>query len=114
MDVSFVFLTVSGDPSPPATPHELKNALLNVVFLETVFMVSGSVMAFGKLPYLHCMLGLLASEKSAAASQIMKTGFPVTEPVIIPQLLFIIPLIFLRGVPDMLLMVPELLMVATF
>jgi len=44
----------------------------------------------------------------------MKTGFPVTEPVIIPQLLFIVPLVLLRAVPDMLLMVPELLMVASF
>jgi len=67
-------------------------------------------MAFGKLPYLHCMLGLLASEKSAAASQIMKTGFPVTEPVIIPQLLFIVPLVLSMGT-DVLSMVPSLLMV---
>jgi len=66
-------------------------------------------MKFGKLPYVHCMLGLLASEKSAAASQIMKTGFPIIAPVIIPQLLFIVPMV-LSMVAE-LLMVPKLLMV---
>jgi len=109
-NVSSVFLTVSGVPSPPAFPHELKNALPNVVVLETVFTVSGSVMTFGKLPYVHCMLGLLASEKSTAASQNMLTGFPIIGPLIILQLLFIVPML-LSMVPDVLSMVPELLMV---